>query len=446
MAQRSHSGEQSAQPGSLPAAPSSSQGETQNLSSSTFRSRLSNQDSQSCPQTRRVSIQEPLPIVHSRRVSIQDSQPSTPTRRVSIQEPLPIVHSRRVSIQDSQSSTPTRRVSIQEPLPIVHSRRVSIQDSQSSTPSRRVSIQDPLSINSQRLSIEDTTPVIGSHQASIQDPLSVTYSRQFHTRDAPPVFQSRFFSNQNPLLTTRTPLTNIKSVTYHSQLSVQSPQLSLQSSTSPVRARVDVPLSVTHSPEASIKSVESIVWTSQETIRDSSTSSQISQSILENNTQNLPSASFENSAGRCLDKYRLSHSQLPMGWWLLHEAKRISRQLNLLLSLASIVIIGLISLGQPWIHFQVPLALPGDPGFRTISIDTILFIRCPDVACMHDSHDLSILLSLRNLSIWRQAGSSVPTPPVTAQELVLTDLEVHTSTRKASASTSLLRSPVSIFL
>ena len=41
-----------------------------------------------------------------------------------------------------------------------------------------------------------------------------------------------------------------------------------------------------------------------------------------------------------------------MGWWLLHEAKRISRQLNLLLSLASIVIIGLISLGQPWIHFQ----------------------------------------------------------------------------------------------
>ena len=256
MAQRSHSGEQSDQPGSLPAAPSSSQGETQNLSSSTFRSRLSN----------------------------QDPQPSTPTHRVSIQEPLPIFYSRRVSVQ--------------EPLPIVHSRRVSIQDSQSSTPTRRVSIQDRLSINSQRLSIEDTTPIISSHQASIQDPPSVTYSRQFHTRDAPPVFQSRFFSNQNPLLTTRTPLTNIKSVTYHSQLSVQSPQLSLQSSTSPVRARVDVPLSITHSPEASIKSVESIVWTSQEIIRGSSTSSQISQSILGNNTQNLPSASFENSTGR----------------------------------------------------------------------------------------------------------------------------------------------------
>ncbi|XP_061242120.1 mucin-2-like isoform X3 [Bos javanicus] len=325
MAQRSHSGQQSTQPDSLPAAPSNSQGETQNLSSSTFRSWVSNQDSQSSPETRRVSIQEPLPIIHSRRVSIQDPQPSTLTRRVSIQEPLPIIHNRRVSIQDPQPSTPTRRVSIQDPQPSTPTRRVSIQDPQPSTltrwvsiqdpqPStptrrvsiqeplpiihnRRVSIQDPLSINSHRLSIEDTTPVISSHRASIQDPLSITYSRQFHPRDAPPVFQSRLFSSQNPLLTTRTPLTNIKSVTYHSQLSVQGPKLSLQSSTSPVRARVDVPLSITHSPEASIKSVESTVWTSQETIRDSLSSSQISQSILENNAQNLPSASFENNAG-----------------------------------------------------------------------------------------------------------------------------------------------------
>ena len=73
-----------------------------------------------------------------------------------------------------------------------------------------------------------------------------------------------------------------------------------------------------------------------------------------------------------------------MGWWLLHEAKRISRQLNLLLSLASIVIIGLISLGQPWIHFQVPLAPLGDPGFRTIPIDTVFIVRCSDMACLHE--------------------------------------------------------------
>ncbi|MXQ93048.1 hypothetical protein E5288_WYG017673 [Bos mutus] len=420
MAQRSHSGQQSTQPDSLPAAPSNSQGETQNLSSSTFRSWVSNQDSQSSPETRRVSIQEPLPIIHSRRVSIQDPQPSTLTRRVSIQEPLPIIYNRRVSIQDPQPSTPTRRVSIQDPQPSTPTRRVSIQDPQPSTltrrvsiqdpqPStptrrvsiqeplpiihnRRVSIQDPLSINSHRFSIEDTTPVIGSHRASIQDPLSITYSRQFHPRDAPPVFQSRLFSSQNPLLTTRTPLTNIKSVTYHSQPSVQGPKLSLQSSTSPVRARVDVPLSITHSPEASIKSVESTVWTSQETIRDSLSSSQISQSTLENNAQNLPSASFENNAGRYLGKCRLSHCQLPMGWWLLHEAKRISRQLNLLLSLASIVIIGLISLGQPWIHFQVPLAPLGDPGFRTIPIDTVFVVRCSDMACLHEYDQNAYLL------------------------------------------------------
>ncbi|KAM7233069.1 hypothetical protein CapIbe_015205 [Capra ibex] len=81
-----------------------------------------------------------------------------------------------------------------------------------------------------------------------------------------------------------------------------------------------------------------------------------------------------------------------MGWWLLHEAKRISRQLNLLLSLASIVIIGLISLGQPWIHFQVPLAPLGDPGFRTIPIDTVFVVRCSDMACLHEYDQNAYLL------------------------------------------------------
>lgn len=191
-----------------------------------------------------------------------------------------------------------------------------------------------------------------------------------------------------------------------------------------------------------------------------------------------------------------------MGWWLLHEAKRISRQLNLLLSLASIVIIGLISLDQPWIHFQVPLAPLGDPGFRTIPIDTVFVVRCSDMACLHEydqnackacpipgaplsslfqrhrpvflpplggsslflggsslpqNHPhcplliltymipiLTVLttlasytLFLRNLSTSRQVGSSILTPLITAQEPVLTDLEVHTSMRKASICLSL---------
>ncbi|MBZ3887270.1 Friend virus susceptibility protein 1 [Sciurus carolinensis] len=78
-------------------------------------------------------------------------------------------------------------------------------------------------------------------------------------------------------------------------------------------------------------------------------------------------------------------SLLPIGWRLLHEARKISRQLSLVLTLAGMMIISLISLGQPWMHFQVPLMPPGDPdGSLTIPIDTIFFVQCPDVVCMYE--------------------------------------------------------------
>ncbi|KAM5207526.1 uncharacterized protein RBU33_008662 [Hipposideros larvatus] len=90
---------------------------------------------------------------------------------------------------------------------------------------------------------------------------------------------------------------------------------------------------------------------------------------------------------------RRRHSQLPIGWRLLYGAKKISRQLSLLLSLAGMVIIGLISLGQPWIHFQVPLTSPGDPaGPLTISINTIFFVRCADTSCLHEYDQNAYLL------------------------------------------------------
>ncbi|KAF6288402.1 hypothetical protein mRhiFer1_009135 [Rhinolophus ferrumequinum] len=74
-----------------------------------------------------------------------------------------------------------------------------------------------------------------------------------------------------------------------------------------------------------------------------------------------------------------------MGWRLLYEAKKVSRQLSLLLSIAGMVIIGLISLGQPWIHFHVPLTPPGDPaGPRNIPIDTIFFVQCRDISCLYE--------------------------------------------------------------
>lgn len=74
-----------------------------------------------------------------------------------------------------------------------------------------------------------------------------------------------------------------------------------------------------------------------------------------------------------------------MGWQLLYQAKKISRKLSLLLSVVGMVIIGLICLGQSWIHFHVPLTAPGDPaGPRNIPIDTIFFVRCRDISCLYE--------------------------------------------------------------
>ncbi|XP_028334062.1 outer dense fiber protein 4-like [Physeter macrocephalus] len=82
-----------------------------------------------------------------------------------------------------------------------------------------------------------------------------------------------------------------------------------------------------------------------------------------------------------------------MGWRLLHEARKVSRRLSLVLSLAGLVIIGLICLGQPWIHFRVPLAPAGDAaGSQTIPINTIFFVRCSDISCLHEYDQNAYLL------------------------------------------------------
>lgn len=107
-------------------------------------------------------------------------------------------------------------------------------------------------------------------------------------------------------------------------------------------------------------------------------------------------------------------SQLPLSRRLLHEARKISRQLSLLLSLAGMVILGLISLGQPWMHFQVPLTAPGDPaGPLTIPINTILSVRCTDVSCLQE-HDYKACKACPALAIPGARFSSArwdPTPP-----------------------------------
>lgn len=74
-----------------------------------------------------------------------------------------------------------------------------------------------------------------------------------------------------------------------------------------------------------------------------------------------------------------------MDWRLLLEAKKISRYLSLVLTVAGMVMLNLTALWQPWIHFQVPLKPPGDPtGNKTIPINTIFFMRCPDISCMNE--------------------------------------------------------------
>ncbi|XP_059733075.1 uncharacterized protein [Bos taurus] len=333
MAQRSHSGQQSTQPDSLPAAPSNSQGETQNLSSSTFRSWLSNQDSQSSPETRRVSIQEPLPIIHSRRVSIQDPQPSTLTRRVSIQEPLPIIHNRRVSIQDPQPSTPTRRVSIQDPQPSTPTRRVSIQDPQPSTLTRRSPTQYRGHDACHRLSPgQHPRPTIRHLQPPVPPPRrSPSFPKSPLQQPKPPANYSHP-SDQHKISDlpqpTKCPGSQVKS----SKLHVTSPGQSRRP-----------PLNYSQSR-----------------------------------------GQYQKRRVNCLDlpgDHQRLFEQLPNQ--PVHPGKQRSE-----------LTIGLLreQCWQPWIHFQVPLAPLGDPGFRTIPIDTVFVVRCSDMACLHEYDQNAYLL------------------------------------------------------
>ncbi|XP_014943395.2 uncharacterized protein LOC106989424 isoform X1 [Acinonyx jubatus] len=380
MSQRPQSGPQSTQPGFLPGAPSNTQNETEVSPPITYRPQVRIQDSQPIINSGRVSIQEPPPIIHNRRVSIQEPPLIIHNRRASIQGPPPIINSHRVSIQEPLSIIHNRRVSIQDP-PLVHSRWASIQDA-------------PPIINSCWVSTEDTPSTVSGHRLSIQDTPSVAYSHRLKTQDVPPILQTRHFSIQNSLLLPHVSLNNVESLNYNSSQvrsqdhlpTSQSPCLSTQCLTLPIRAKVDVPPSITHSPTASVKSTDSIIWTTQESFKDSMDSSLYNPSALDNNIQSIQSSrSAEMDSGGCQRRSKCSYSQLPMGWRLLHGAKKISRQVSLALSLAGMVIIGLITLGQPWIHFQVPLTPPGDPdGPLTIPINTIFFVQCPDISCLHE--------------------------------------------------------------
>ena len=80
---------------------------------------------------------------------------------------------------------------------------------------------------------------------------------------------------------------------------------------------------------------------------------------------------------------------VPISLKLLLEAKKITRYLSLVLTVAGMLMLNLIAFQQPWIHFQVPLSSDSS---KSIPIDTNFFMRCPDISCMdeYDKNDCKL--------------------------------------------------------
>ncbi|XP_069856570.1 uncharacterized protein [Dipodomys merriami] len=344
-----------------PAPPSTTQAETPGFPPSTYN-----------PQSQQVSAQEPLQSILSRRVSSQEHSSAHSHRRVSIQEPLPSILSRPVSLQDSPSALGRRRVSIQEPSPPSSYYKFSFQDSPPAPSRRRVSIQEP-------------SPASSYHRFSLQDsPLAP--SRRRVSIQEPPDHQSTY------------PLNNVQFKSSSGPASTQAPPSQVPPKNKKVNLagkqtwpQDNIPSTISQS--GTIQSMESLAWDSDATSKEDH-SYQRDPVAPNSTTQYLA----RRSTGIAYSGYRGKYSRqslLPIGWRLLHEARKISRQLSLVLTLAGMLIIGIISLGQPWVHFQVPLMPPGGPSRPpTIAIDTILFVRCPDISCMHEYDQNAYLLDL----------------------------------------------------
>ncbi|XP_037056103.1 uncharacterized protein LOC119086825 isoform X1 [Peromyscus leucopus] len=147
------------------------------------------------------------------------------------------------------------------------------------------------------------------------------------------------------------------------------------------RSSVDVPPSITCSPEASIESFESFVGDSKDSLRGHLHKSLSSQSAA-GSFSKLASLSTAMGSNRTQSKH---WPLLRMGWMLLLEAKKISQYLSLVLTVVGMLMLNFIAFWQPWIRFQVPLVPSGDPtGPKTIPIDTTFFMGCPDISCMND--------------------------------------------------------------
>ncbi|XP_076987108.1 uncharacterized protein LOC143658747 isoform X3 [Tamandua tetradactyla] len=274
----------------------------------------------------------------------------------------------------------------------------STQDRPPITRSRRVSIQEPLPIaRSHRVSIQEPLPIARSHRVSIQESPLVTHSRQVSIQDALFPFQTYHINIQNPPSITHSPLGYIKTLPlgFHSSVTnIQSFPPTTQSAHLSTQDNVAVSPSIMDNLKTNVKGVDSIIWSSQESLKDSGHNSHHIGIKPDDNIQNPKSGSSIGTSSTWSHSYGShSYSLLPVGCRLLLEAKKISRLLGLVLSLAGLAIIGVMILGQPWIHFEVPLRPVGDPaGPQTIPITTMFFVPCPDISCLHEYDQNAYLL------------------------------------------------------
>ena len=165
---------------------------------------------------------------------------ATQGHQVNIQAPVSIIHTRGPNIQEPSTSTPmTRRVSIQEPPASVFlPRKLSVQPFP-----RRLSTQETHS---------------QGFQSNTQDIQSVAYSRWLSSKEGSALYHNRRLDilSSHTLCNVQSEIHNLKT---DSHLSL-SHNLKREA-----RPSVDVPPSITDSPEASIGSFESsIVWDSKD--------------------------------------------------------------------------------------------------------------------------------------------------------------------------------------
>ncbi|XP_031242197.1 chitinase-like protein PB1E7.04c isoform X3 [Mastomys coucha] len=316
--------------------------------------------------------QDPLKVTSSLLDDTQGQKTNTKT-------PMPIIHTRKLSSVDPSTSTPmTRRVSIQEPpasLFLPHRVSAPCSSSLSTILPRRLSTQETLSQGS---------------QSNIQDIQSVAYNRWLSSRET----SSLSHNHRLSILSSHT-LSGALSEIHSSQSETEKHPSTTQSyilNRKQVRSSVDVPPSITQSPQASIRSFESFVWDSKESLEKELSDDSMSDHSTLDSSSKLSSISTIVNSNRAQSKY---WTLLPIGWRLLLEAKKISRHLSLVLTVAGMVMLSLIALWMPWIHFQVPLVPPGDPaGPKTIPIDTTFFMRCPDISCMNEYDKNAYLLDI----------------------------------------------------